>query len=136
VIIGGSGQKRTPALAARFADEFNIPFNSLETTADRYERGRAACEAAGRDPASLRLTAAQTIVCGSDQAEVARRATAIGRDPATIRSSSVAGTPDQVVEQLGEFAALGAERVYLQVLDLDDLDHLALLAAEVLPQVR
>lgn len=47
----------------------------------------------------------------------------------------LAGSPAQIVDKLGRFAAAGAGRVYLQVLDLHDLGHLELIAAEVLSQV-
>jgi F420-dependent oxidoreductase-like protein len=135
VIVGGAGATRTPRLAARFADEFNIPFVSVDATARQFERVRAACEAAERDPAGIVLSVAQTICCGATEAEVARRADAIGRDPRDLRENAVAGTPDEVVDRLGAFAGAGASRAYLQVLDLDDLEHLDLLAAEVAPQL-
>jgi F420-dependent oxidoreductase-like protein len=135
VIVGGGGARRTPELAARFADEFNIPFASVAATARQFQRVRAACEAAGRDPAGIVLSAAQTICCGATEAEVARRAAAIGRDRRDLRDNAVAGTPDEVVARLGAFAEAGASRVYLQVLDLDDLEHLDLLAAEVAPRL-
>jgi F420-dependent oxidoreductase-like protein len=135
MIVGGGGARRTPRLAARFADEFNIPFASLEATARQFGRVRAACEAAGRDPAGIVLSAAQTICCGATEAEVARRAAAIGREPGDLRANAVAGTPGEVVARLRAFADAGASRAYLQVLDLDDLEHLDLLAAEVAPQL-
>jgi len=81
------------------------------------------------------LSAAQTIAVGRDDAEVRRRAEAIGRDPDEMRADALAGTPAQVVERIGEFAEMGATRLYLQLLDLHDLDHLELVAAEVLRQV-
>jgi F420-dependent oxidoreductase-like protein len=136
IILGGAGTRRTPRLAAAFADEFNAPFRTLDETAALYGHVRRACETAGRDPASMRFSAAQVVCVGSDEAEVARRATAIGRDPARIREEGVAGTPEQVVAKLRAFGEAGASRIYLQVLDLQDLDHLALIAAEVMPQVR
>ncbi len=98
-------------------------------------RVRAACEDKGRDPATLRLSAAQTVCCGANDAEVERRATNIGRKADELRANGVAGTPDEVVARLQEFAGIGAQSIYLQVLDLNDMDHLALLAAEVLPRV-
>ena len=94
---------------------------------------RAACEAIGRDPASLPASIANTVVCGVDEAEVARRAAAIGRDVATARPSHLAGTPAEVIDRIGVYRDGGAETVYFQVLDLHDLDHLRLLAAEVVP---
>ena len=135
VIVGGGGPRRTPALAARFAAEYNVPFLSLEDTSGAWARGRAACDAAGRDPGSLLLSAAQVLCCGRDEAEVARRAAAIGREVDELRANGLAGTPDEVVAKARTFAAAGAERLYLQVLDLDDLEHLELVAAAVLPHV-
>lgn len=135
IIVGGSGARRTPRLAARFADEFNVPFRTVEDTSAQFERVRAACREAGRDPAELTFSVAQTICCGRDEEELARRAAAIGQDRDRL-SRGVAGTPEQVVGRLRVFGALGASRAYLQVLDLEDLDHLELLATEVLPQLR
>ncbi|MFC6085131.1 LLM class F420-dependent oxidoreductase [Sphaerisporangium aureirubrum] len=133
VIIGGGGAKRTPRLAARFADEFNMPFSSLADTGAAYGRVRAACEAAGRGP--IVLSAAQVVCVGAGEAELERRAAAIGRDKADLRANALAGTPAEVLDKIGEFGAAGAERVYLQVLDLSDLDHLELIAAEIMPHV-
>jgi F420-dependent oxidoreductase-like protein len=135
VILGGGGPRRTPRLAARFADEFNMPFASLADSATGFARVREACEAAGRYPASMTYSVAQTVCCGKDEAEFRRRAAAIGRDPAQAREHGVGGTPGEVAAKIAEFAEIGAERVYLQVLDLSDLDHLALIASDVVPQV-
>jgi len=135
VIIGGNGKRRTPALAARYASEFNTNFVSAGQAAVLYGRVREACEAAGRDPGTMGLSTAQVVCCGKDEADVARRAAAIGRDPAVLRASGLAGTPSEVVEKIGAHAEAGASTVYLQVLDLSDLAHLELLASEVLPQV-
>lgn len=135
IIVGGSGAKRTPRLAATFADEYNLPFHELADAAPQFSRVRAACEKLGRDPASLRLSVAQVICCGPDEAEVRRRAKAIGREPADLRANQVAGTPDEVVERLLEYQDAGAGTVYLQVLDLDDLDHIRLLSESVLPHL-
>ena len=135
VIVGGHGPRRTPALAARYADEFNMPFSAAGETAAQYGRVRDACAEAGRDPGSLVYSAAQVVCCAKDEATLARRAAAIGRDPAELRGSGLAGSPAEVVDKIGAFAQAGAATLYLQVLDLDDLDHLADIAALVLPQV-
>ena len=135
LIVGGHGAKRTPRLAATYAAEFNLAFSSLADTEAQFARVRAACEQRGRDPESLVFSAAQVVCCGKDEAEVVRRAGNIGRAPDELRKNGAAGTPDEVVARLEAFAAIGAERVYLQVLDLDDLEHLDLLAAEVMPRV-
>ncbi|GIH76602.1 LLM class F420-dependent oxidoreductase [Planobispora longispora] len=134
IIIGGFGARRTPRLAARFADEYNLPFRTLEDTAVGFGRVREECEARDRSP--IVLSVAQTVCVGSGDAEIARRAEAIGQDVAALRAGGLAGTPAEVVEKIGKFAELGADRVYLQVMDLGDLDHLELIAAEVLPHVQ
>ena len=135
VIVGGLGPRRTPALAARFADEINMPFPPLAVFAERQRDVDLACAAVGRDPASLRRSVALVVCCGSDEGEIGRRAAAIGREPGELRENGAAGSPSEVVDRLSEFAAAGAELAYLQVLDLTDLDHLELLAAEVMPAV-
>ena len=134
VLLGGAGARRTPRLAARFADEFNAPFHSVADSAAGFARVREACEAAGRNPASLTYSVAQTVCCGKDEAEFRRRAAAIGRAPDEMREHGLGGTPGEVAAKIAEYAEIGAERVYLQVLDLGDLDHLALIASDVVPR--
>lgn len=135
VIIGGKGKRRTPALAARFASEFNIPFESVEFTRTQFGRVRAACETAGRDPESLVYSNALVLCAGRDESEIARRAAAIGREVDELRENGLAGTPAEILDKLGTYAEAGSSRVYLQVLDLADLDHLRLVAEEVLPHL-
>jgi F420-dependent oxidoreductase-like protein len=135
VIVGGHGPRRTPALAAKYADEFNIAFSPADEVAAQFGRVRDACTAAGRDPSALVYTAAQTVCCGKDEATVARRAASIGRDIAELRTNGLAGSPAEIVDKIGTFAEAGAQALYLQVLDLDDLDQLAEIADQVLPQV-
>ena len=135
VIIGGVGKVKTPRLAASYADEFNLPFVDEETTRAQFGRVRAAAEEIGRDPDSLTYSNALVLCVGEDEAEVARRAAVIGREVDELRTNGLAGTPEEVVEKIQRYAALGAQRVYLQTLDLHDLDHLRLVAAEVMPHV-
>jgi F420-dependent oxidoreductase-like protein len=135
IIVGGAGKKRGAALAARYAAEFNAAFASVEDTAAAFGRVREACSAAGRDPGSMVFSAALIVCCGRDEAEVTRRAAAIGREPSELRENGLAGTPAEVVEAIGRYAGAGVERLYLQVMDLSDLDHLDLVAAEVAPQL-
>ena len=132
IVIGGGGRRRTPRLAATYADEFNLPFASVEATAAQFGRVREACAATGRE---LVLSAAQIVCCGSDEAEVSRRAAAIGREPGELRENGLAGSPAEVVDKLGRFAEAGATRIYLQVMDLSDLEHLELVASEVMPRL-
>jgi alkanesulfonate monooxygenase len=134
VIVGGTGLRRTPALAVRYADEYNVPFGSIPDTEAAFRRVREACAAAGRSVEPL-YSAAQTVCCGVSQSEVKRRAAAIGRDLEQMRGEGLAGTPDEIVDKIGRLAAAGVRRIYLQVLDLSDLDHLQLVADKVMPQL-
>src|SRR5262249_15594518 len=127
ILVGGHGPRRTPRLAARFADEYNIVFVSPEETGAAFGRVRDACAAIGRDPASPVYSAGQVVCCGRTGAEVARRAAAIGSEVAQLEASGLAGSPAQIVDKLGRFAGVGTSRMYLQVLDLHDLDHLELI---------
>jgi F420-dependent oxidoreductase-like protein len=136
VLIGGAGQRQTPRLAASFADEYNIPFASVSDSVAAFDRVRKACQEAGRDPGSLVYSAAQTVCCGRDEAELARRAQATGQQLAGLRQTGLAGSPAEIVDKLGQFSDAGASRAYLQILDLHDLAHLELLASEVMPHVR
>jgi F420-dependent oxidoreductase-like protein len=135
VIIGGGGPKRTPKLAAQYADEYNLPFASVEDTSAAYDRARAACAAAGRDETSLIYSTAQVVCCGRTPEEISKRAAAIGREPDELREHGLAGTPEEIAGRIAEFTRIGASRVYLQVLDLHDIGHLELLA-ELIPAVR
>ncbi|HEV7760611.1 MAG TPA: LLM class F420-dependent oxidoreductase [Acidimicrobiales bacterium] len=131
VILGGWGAKRTPRLAAHFADEYNVPFPPLPAFRPAVDNVVAACEKADRDPATMTFSAALTTCVGSDEAEFVRRAEAIGQAPDHLRENGLGGTVPEVVDKLGGFAAAGAARIYLQIFDLADLDHLRLIAAEV-----
>ena len=136
IIIGGAGPKRTPALTARFADEFNIPFASLEDLTAQFDRVAAAVAAAGRAQESLVYSAAFVLCAGADETVLTRRAGAIGRELDEMRGNSpVVGTPAEIVDKLGAFTRAGVQRVYLQVLDMSDLDHLEFFASEVIGQL-
>jgi F420-dependent oxidoreductase-like protein len=132
IVIGGGGTTRTPALAARYAAEFNTPFVPLEVFTAQKARVEAACETIGRTRPMV-FSAALVACVGADDAEVTRRAAAIGREPAELRENGAAGTPDEVAATIRRWHQAGAERIYLQVLDLDDLDHLDLIAEQVAP---
>jgi F420-dependent oxidoreductase-like protein len=132
IVIGGGGAKRTPALTAKFASEFNMPFASLDDLKTQYGRVAAALADAGRAADSLTYSAAFVVCAGRDESEIARRAAAIGREVDELRSNSpLVGTPDEIVDRLTPFADAGVQRVYLQVLDMSDLDHLELFAEVV-----
>jgi len=135
IIIGGGGAKRTPALAAQFAAEFNIPFEPLDIAKTQFERVAGALAEAGRSPDSLIYSACFVVCAGRDDAEIARRAAAIGREVDELRSNSaLVGTPAEIADKLGAYIELGMQRAYLQVLDLSDLDHLDFFATQVAPQ--
>ncbi|WP_433579821.1 LLM class F420-dependent oxidoreductase [Nocardia brasiliensis] len=131
LLIGGLGAKRTPRLAAEYATEFNIPFASIEDSAAQFDRVRAAAEARGRRSEDLVYSNGLVACVGANDAEVARRAAAIGREVAELKTNGLAGSPAEVVDKIGRYAEIGTQRIYLQILDLDDLDHLALIADQV-----
>jgi F420-dependent oxidoreductase-like protein len=135
IVIGGGGPKRTPALAARYASEFNVPFVPVEFFTAQCDRVRAACESIDRDPATMSFSVALVLCCGADETEVVQRAAAIGREPDELRQNGAAGTPEEVIATLRAWAQAGADRIYLQVLDLADLDHLDLVAEQVAPHL-
>ena len=131
LIVGGGGPRRTPALAARFADEFNAGFGP--GVGELFVRFRRICEEVGRDPATVHLSAVVPVFCGSDEAEVTRRAQTMNRGP--LLDQAVCGSPDAVVEHLAQVAETGADTIYFHIFDVEDLDHLRLLGAEVLPRL-
>ena len=136
IIIGGGGPKRTPALAARFAAEFNLAFPTLEFVSVQLGRVRAAVEEAGRAADDIVYSAAFAVCAGRDEAQIGRRAAAISRDVDELRANTpLVGSPAEIVDRLGPFAEAGVQRVYLQLLDARDLDHLELFATEVMPQL-
>jgi F420-dependent oxidoreductase-like protein len=135
VIMGGVGKTRTPRLAALFADEFNVPFAPPGEAKLQFARVREACEKTGRDPASIRLSAAVTVCCGVDEAEIARRAAAIGMSVAELRQNGACGTPEEVVERLAQWRDAGAGALYLQIIDMADVEHVRLLGSDVLRKV-
>lgn len=134
IIIGGKGTSTTPRLAATYADEFNVALAPLEEFVAQRARVRAECERQGRDRL-ITFSAVLVTVVGATDAELARRAAAIGREPAELRANGVAGTYAEAVETIRRWSDAGAERLYLQVLDLTDLEHLDAIASEVAPLV-
>ncbi|WP_103384258.1 LLM class F420-dependent oxidoreductase [Pseudonocardia dioxanivorans] len=136
VVIGGRGATRTPALAARYADEFNVPFAAPDLVSTQFERVAAACAEIDRDPGEIVRSIALTVCVGRTDAEVAARALTIGRDEAQVRAEGLAGSPAEAVDRLGRWREqTGISRVYLQLLDLNDLDQIELVATEVVPQL-
>ncbi|MFI9599337.1 LLM class F420-dependent oxidoreductase [Streptomyces sp. NPDC052043] len=135
VLVGGLGATRTPRLAAQYADEFNVPFASIEDSERQFGRVRTAAEAAGRRPDDLTYSNALVVCVGRDDRELARRAAVIGREVDELKANGLAGSPAEVVDKIGRYAAIGASRIYLQVLDLSDLDHLELISTQVQSQL-
>lgn len=132
IIIGGYGPTRTPRLAARFAAEFNLPFGSVDAFRQQAERVRAACDAIGRDPDDIILSAALTVCCGKNDDEVSRRAGNIGSTAEQLRDTGLGGTPAELLDKIASYAEAGATRMYLQFLDLDDLDQIHLIGDQVI----
>ncbi|WP_329221778.1 LLM class F420-dependent oxidoreductase [Streptomyces sp. NBC_01485] len=135
ILIGGTGATRTPRLAARFADEFNMPFGSVEDSERRFGRVRAAAAEIGREADAITFSNALVVCVGKDDQELARRAAAIGREVEELKANGLAGSPAEVVDKIGRYAEVGSRRMYLQLLDLHDLDHLELISAQVQAQL-
>jgi F420-dependent oxidoreductase-like protein len=134
IIIGGNGPRRTPALAARYATEFNIGFRSEPEIADAFARVRAACERIDRDPATLKLSVALPTIAADDDQTLARRALATGRALDQFRNgTNICGDAEQIAEKVHRLVDLGAQRIYFQTVDMRDLDQTAYLGTEVLP---
>jgi F420-dependent oxidoreductase-like protein len=135
IIVGGGGAKKTPGLAARFAAEFNTPFLSPTDAAQQFTRVDEACQKIDRDPTSIRHTSALIVCCGEDDSVVARRAQAVGWSVDDLRKFGACGSPDEVAERIGAWKAAGADTAYLQILDMQDLDHVRLIGREVAPRL-
>lgn len=135
IIIGGRGKQRTPSLAARYAAEFNMPFVDIETFEAQRDVVSTACEAIGRDPATMTFSSALVIACGEDDRTTQRRADAIGRDLDELRANGLAGSPAEIAQQIQLWRSAGMDRIYLQILDIDDLEHLDLIMEKVITQV-
>jgi F420-dependent oxidoreductase-like protein len=133
VVVGGNGQRRTLPLVARYAAEWNAVFLNAQKFAALNAHLDGLLETAGRDPASVRRSMMVGTVFGADEARLARKAA--GRDLDELRERGVVcGPPAAAVDQLGQLAQAGVQRVMLQWLDLDDMDGLERLAHTVLPQ--
>jgi F420-dependent oxidoreductase-like protein len=135
IVIGGYGTKRTPRLAATYAHEFNLPFPPLDYYSTACDMVRTACDKVERDPKTMVFSCALVACCGENERDIARRAKRIGREVDELRTNGAAGTPDEVAERIRAYAAAGAQRMYLQFLDVDDLEHLDVVAERVVPQI-
>jgi F420-dependent oxidoreductase-like protein len=133
IIVGGHGPKITPRLAATFADEFNVPFAPYDVCQTQFKLVDGACASLHRDPASLLRSVALVVCCGQNEAELERRASNIGRDLAELSENGLAGSPEKIVEKILTYDQLGVSRIYLQILDMSDLEHVGLIASEIIP---
>jgi F420-dependent oxidoreductase-like protein len=136
IIIGGRGPKRTPALVARYASDFNLPFTPIEDVAPAIDRVNKACADRGRNPDELVVSTTMALCLGVNDAEVKRRADAIGRQPDELRANGAAGTTNEVINKLSSYAEAGVQRAYLQVLDLGDLNHISQAGADLIPALE
>jgi F420-dependent oxidoreductase-like protein len=143
IIVGGSGGRRSLALAARWADEYNTFSGSLDQVRQRRDAFAETWKKAGRDPDAFRFSVMVSVVVGADEGElrdrVGRLAELRGRPAAetldSVRASGVAGTVDEAAERLRELEAAGAQRVMLQHLLHDDIDAVELIGRELIPRV-
>jgi F420-dependent oxidoreductase-like protein len=144
LIIGGHGRPRALRLAAAWADEYNLTFEEPERCRDVRDRLSKECEAAGRDPGTVRLSLMTFTMVGSDRADLERRA---GRllarrgdrsDPGAfldgLSPERLRGTPQQLLERLAELAEAGIERIMMQHLLHEDLEALAIIGEAVIPE--
>ena len=128
--------KRTPALAARFAAEFNLAFPTLDFVEPQYGRVRAALQEVGRAARRHRLLGGVRGLRRTRRRRDQPPGAAISREVDELRTNTpLVGTPAEIVDRLAPFIEAGVQRVYLQLLDLSDLDHVELFATEVVRQL-
>lgn len=132
IIIGGGGKTRTPALTAQYANECNVSFASVKTFSERKHRVEEACTAIDR-ARPMRYSIALVACAGATEADVIRRAAAIGREPGELRENGAAGSAEETAAAVRTYLDAGADRVYFQILDISDLDHVDFIASEVAP---
>ncbi len=146
LILGGKGGPRSLRLAARHADEYNTVMATAAEIAEIRRGLDAACEAEGRDPASLPLSMMTGWLLGADQDDLRARASRLsewkGEDGdgdaliASLRDSTILGTPDQAIEQLRALEAAGLTRIMGQHLLHRDLAAVELMGRQVAPALR
>jgi F420-dependent oxidoreductase-like protein len=143
LIMGGGAGPRSAALAARWADEYDVFSVAPQEAAERRARISAACKAIDRDPNEVRFSVMATILVGADRRELERRAAAMmgddeDDDPDSfldrMRATKLVGTPEEVLERVGEYAAAGVRRIYLQDLLHDDMEMVELIGREIVPR--
>jgi F420-dependent oxidoreductase-like protein len=129
VIVGGTGRRRTPLLAAWYADEFNTGLGG--PVGEAYENFRRICGQAGRDPARVRLSTTLPVLIGATSAELDRRRETLGAAGARMLALGVTGTAGDVIRRVEQFAADGADTVYFHLYAAEDVDHVRLLGDRV-----
>lgn len=136
LVVGGSGPKRTPRLAGRWADEYNAFVAQPEVLAPRIAELRRSAEEHGRDPARIRVSVMGGGFWGEDEAayreELAEAAAKRDLEPAEFEAQlaergALHGPVEQVREQLAALEAVGVDRWYLQVIphDLENVRRMA-----------
>jgi F420-dependent oxidoreductase-like protein len=147
ILVGGAGGKRTPRLAAKYAQEWNATLADPKVYGERRATVLEACEKIGRDPKTIACSLMSGVLVGADEAEFKDRAHRMYRlmsgnsddnfEPwaNAIRGQWIAGSAEEAANRLGEYAEAGCERVMLQFFDLDDLDHLDVVLKEVRPRL-
>ncbi len=136
IIIGGGGPRRTPALAARFADEFNTGLGLGAGLPERFAYFRRVVAEHGRDPAAIRLSTTLPVCCAATAAEAERRKEFLGEAGARLLSAGVVGVPGDVLDRLEQLAQAGIDTVYFHIYDVDYLDQVRLLGQEVVARAR
>lgn len=139
LIMGGKGEQ-TLRVVARHATEWNFSYSSLGHFVRKSAELDRACEEVGRDPSSIRRSMMLPFAIGrSDQAvraHVSAHRTTFSNLPDTpedwLAAGFLVGSPEAIVDQIGERIEAGASRFMLQQNALDDLASVELLASEVL----
>ncbi len=125
IIVGGRARPRTVSAAIRFADEYNTVFPSVEEARERCRILADAAREAGRAP--LRFSMMIGCVVGRDRADAGERIAAWRALTGQEGSPGIAGTIDEVAEELRRYEAVGVERAMLQHLVHEDVEMIAVL---------
>jgi alkanesulfonate monooxygenase SsuD/methylene tetrahydromethanopterin reductase-like flavin-dependent oxidoreductase (luciferase family) len=135
IIIGGAGAKRTPTLAAKYADEFNGALG-LDLR-ERYANFKRICEdVVGRDPADIRMSATVPVAIGRDAQDLERRKESLGEPGARLLAAGVTGYAGDVIRVVEDLATQGADTVYFHVYGPSDVAHIELLGEQVVSRFR
>ena len=149
ILVGGSGEKRTLRIVAKYADEWNAVGQTVEGYRHKNEVLLGHCDAVGRDASTIRRSMMCGFVIGRDEDGVRAHLARIGEAlPMLTRGNPdevlegvrnrgwLVGTTSEVVEQIKQREELGIQRIMLQHHAQADFDTLELIAKDVLPQVQ